>query len=104
MEIAIFAKKRTNKEGKPFTSYLSSLTRKDGTTQTISVKFREECGSPKAEKCPMNVIIDRGDANMVKKSFEREDTGETGISYTLWVSAWKEGIPYVDTSLDEFDV
>ena len=52
----------------------------------------------------MNVVIDKKDANVVTKQFEREDTGEVGTSYTMWVSAWKEGKPFVDTSLDEFDV
>lgn len=104
MEIAIFAKKRNGKDGKSFYSYLSTLPRKDGTTQTVAVKFRDEAGHPKPENCPMNILIDKENANIAKQSFVYEDTGEAGTSYTLWVSAWREGRPYVDTSLDEFDV
>lgn len=103
MEITIYAKKRTTAEGKSFFSYLSTLTRKDGTKQTVSVKFRDECGNPKPENCPMNVKFDKGSANMATREFVREDTGEVGTSYTLWVSAWEPGTPFVDHSLDDFE-
>lgn len=103
MEITVYAKKRTTAEGKSFFSYLSTLTRKDGTKQTVSVKFRDECGNPKPENCPMNVKFDKGSANMATREFVREDTGEVGTSYTLWVSAWEPGTPFVDRSLDDFE-
>ena len=104
MEITIYAKKRTMPDGKTFFSYLATLPRKDGTTQTVAVKFRDEAGHPKPERCPMNIVVDRANANLAKKQFTNADTGEIGLSYTLWVSAWTEGAPYVDTSLDEFDL
>lgn len=103
MEITIFAKKRIASDGKYFYSYLSTLTRKDGTKQTVSVKFRDEAGNPKPEKCPMNIKFDRGSANVATKEFTREDTGEVSTSYTLWVSAWEPGAPFVDHSLDDFE-
>lgn len=103
MEITIYAKKRTTSEGKSFFSYLSTLTRKDGTKQTVSVKFRDDCGNPKPENCPMNVKFDKGNANMSTREFVREDTGEVATSYTLWVSAWEPGTPFVDHSLDDFE-
>lgn len=102
MEITIYAKRRTSNEGKTFYSYLSTLTRKDGTTQTVSVKFRDEAGNPKPENCPMNIKFDRGAANLATREFVREDTGEIGLSYTLWVSCWEQGTPFVDHSLDDF--
>lgn len=104
MEIAVFAKRCTGKDGKAFTRYLSTLTKKDGTRQTVAVKFREACGSPKAEECPMNINVERRDINLSSREFEREDTGEVGTAFTLWVSAWKQGTPYIDTSLDEYDI
>lgn len=104
MEITVYAKKRTTGEGKVFFSYLSRLPKKDGTVQTVSVKFRDDAGNPKPEKCPMNVIIDKHDANLATKDIVMEDSGEVVTSYTLWVSAWREGAPFVDTSLDEYDV
>lgn len=103
MEITIYAKKRTTNEGKSFYSYLSTLTRKDGTKQTVSVKFRDECGNPKPENCPMNIEFDKCNANMSTKEFLREDSGEVGVSYTLWVSDWRQGTPFVDHSLDDFE-
>lgn len=103
MEITIYAKKRQAKDGRPFTTYLSTLKRKDGTEQRVSVKFRDVCGAPKPEKCPINIIVEKKSANLVKEHFTRGDTGEDAFSYKLWVSAWKEGTPYVDHSLDEFD-
>ena len=104
MELAIFAKKRTKEDGKTFYSYLTTLPRKDGTKQTVSVKFRDECGHPKPETCPVNILVDKANANITKSEFTREDTGETAISYTLWVSAWELGSAWVDNSLDEFEV
>ena len=103
MEITIFAKKRTTDEGKTFYSYLSTLTRKDGSKQTVSVKFRDDAGKPKPENCPMNIKFDKGSANMATKEFIREDTGEPSISYTLWLTSWEVGTPFVDHSLDDFE-
>ena len=103
MEITIYAKKRTTTEGKTFFSYLSTLTRKDGTKQTVSVKFRDTAGNPKPEDCPMNIKFDRCMANMATKEFTRDDTGEVGTSYTLWIPAWEPGTPFIDHSLDDFE-
>lgn len=103
MEITIYAKKRNAVDGKTFYSYLSTLTRKDGTKQIVSVKFRDEAGNPKPEKCPMNIKFDKVNANMATKEFTREDTGEVATSYTLWVSGWEPGTPFVDHSLDDFE-
>lgn len=102
MELTIFAKRRTTNEGKTFYSYLSTLKRKDGTEQLVSVKFRDEAGSPKPEKCPMNILVDKTAANLATRDYVRESTGEVVKSYTLWVSKWKEGAAYVDKSLDDF--
>lgn len=102
MEITIYAKKRTSGEGKTFYGYLATLTKTDGTEQMVSVKFREDCGNPDPKKCPMNIRFDKSCANLTHKTFVREDTGEAGVSYTLWVSRWEDGEPFVDHSLDEF--
>lgn len=104
MKLVIFAKRRKTKEGKQFTSYLSKLTKRDGTEQLVSVKFREECGNPDGKKCPMNIIVNKEDANLTRRTYTREDTGEPAETCTLWVSKWEMGEKYVDTSLDEFDI
>lgn len=103
MELTIFAKKRTTEEGKSFYSYITTLTKKDGEKQTVGVRFREECGQPKGDTCPCNIIVEKGNANLSTKSFIREDTGEVAESLTLWVKAWEKGSEYVDTSLDEYE-
>ena len=101
MELTIFAKNRTSKDGKPFTAYVTKLTRKDGTTLSCSVKFREECGAPKKERCPINIIIEQKDANLADHTYI-DNAGELKTGYTLWVAAWKEGAVYEDHSLDDF--
>lgn len=103
MEKTIFAKKRTNREGKPFYSYLTTMRKKDGTEEIMQVRFRDECGAPEPKKCPINIVFDKSDANVAKRSYIREDTGEPAIALTLWITAWKEGEPYVDTSMDDYE-
>lgn len=107
MEKTIFAKKRSTKDGtRAFNSYFTRLV--DTTTGeelTVQVKFREECGEPK--NCPCNILIDKKDVNLVikDKTYTDEKTQEEKqtTERTLWVSAWKEGSPYVDHSMDNFE-
>ena len=104
MEITIFAKRRTSKDGKTFFNYLTTLTKKDGTTQTMRVAFRDTGSnpSPKPESCPRNIEFDIKQANIATRTFADPNTGEQKISYTLWISEWKDGTPYVDHSFDEY--
>lgn len=102
MEITIFAKRCNTAEGKTFYRYLSTLKRKDGTEQIIAVKFRDEAGQPKPEKCPMNIKFDKSAGNLSSKDFLDASTGEVRQSHTLWLSKWTEGKPYEDHSLDDF--
>lgn len=101
MEITIFAKKRLNKEGKTFITYLSTLTKKSGEKTTVSVKFKDTCTAPKPEDCPMNIVVEKQDANLASRSFVNQQ-GDAAVAYTLWVSAWSLGGEFVDTSLDEY--
>ncbi len=104
MKVTVFGKKKTTSEGKSFTAFVAKLNRKDGSTLTASVKFREECGQPKLEECPCNLEIEKKDANLAERTYTREDTGEDAKSYTLWVSKWKRSEEvYVDHSLDDFE-
>lgn len=110
MEITLFSKKRTTREGKVFYNYLSTLTKKDGTQVLCTVKFRDDCGMPKPEQCPMNILVDKDHCNLSVKKFTRqvtdpesgEITQEEGMSNTLWISMWLPGGPYVDHSMDDF--
>lgn len=102
MILTVFAKKRTTNEGKVFYSYLTRLTKKDGTEITTTVKFRDTCGNPKPENCPCNIVVEKGSCNFNSKEIVNESTGEIIVSNTLWVSEWRNGERYVDTSMDEF--
>jgi len=103
MEIAIFAKNRTTKEGKKFISYLSRLTKKDGSEIPVTVKFRDDsCRPVPPEDCPCMIVVEKDKASLSSKKFESED-GQTGIGYTLWVGAWGYGGEFVDHSLDDFE-
>ena len=109
MKLTIFAKKLTSKNGRDFYRYITTLTRKcpDGTTEdvTVQVKFRDECGAPKGESCPVNIIVDKKDCNYREKikTYTAEDGDEKDYQEkVLWVAAWTLGEPYVDTSMDEF--
>lgn len=107
MKLAIFAKKKTTKDGRAFYAYVSKLQKKDGTEVTAGVKFREECGSPKAEECPCYILVDKNNANLSTRNMEYiTEDGEVKEyeSKTLWVNAWeKSPEKYVDTSLDDFE-
>ena len=102
MQLTIFAKKRRTGDGKTFYTYLSTLTRRDGRNDTVAVNFRDSCGKPKPEQCPMNIIVDKTACNVSTREYVRASTGELCESKTLWVSAWTVGGSYVDTSMDEY--
>lgn len=106
MELTIYAKKRTSKEGNKFYTYFTALTKKNGEQLTTEVKFREECGAPSGDKCPMNIVVDKNDCNYSERTVEyKTKEGEDGTTTRrrLWVSKWSEGAPYIDTSMDEFE-
>ena len=106
MQIAVFAKKMTSKDGRPFVRYISKLTKKDGSEVTVNVKFQEACGEPK-DNCPCNIQFDKAHANLTEKvqTYTDKETGEEkeAVSKTLWISAWEYGEEYVDKSLDDFE-
>lgn len=105
MEITLFAKRRTTKEGKVFFQYLTTLTRKDGTTNTVRVAFRDADGDnkpPKAETCPRNIVFEKNDANMATNKYTDHNTGEVKERQTLWLTRWEQGSEYVDHSMDEY--
>ena len=107
MKALIFAKKRRTKEGKEFYGYIATLTNKDGEEQTIGCKFKEECGNPKPEACPLYIEFDKEDANIsTKKETQIDEVGEeTQVARkTLWISKYIiSDEKYVDHSLDDFE-
>lgn len=103
MEITIFSKRRTNKEGKIFFQYITTLEKKDGSTETMRVCFRG-VDAPKPESCPRNLIVHRDNANVATRKYTDPATGEIKLSRTLWVSQWENGSEYVDHSLDDYNI
>lgn len=101
MRLEVFGKQRTNKDGKPFTTYLSRITNmKTGEIYPVQIKFRTGVEVPK--ELPIVANIDKKNANLVKEEWENEK-GETGVKNILWVSAVKSYEDYIDHSLDDFE-
>lgn len=102
MELTIYGKTRTTADGKAFTSYISTLTKNTGEELTVSVKFRESAGlPPKKEDCPCNIIVEKSDCNLARRNYT-DKNGNPATSYTLWVTKFENGAPFVDHSLDDF--
>lgn len=104
MNVTIFAKKRTNNEGKTFYNYLARMCQKStGEIVTVQVKFREECGKPKADECPMIIEIPKTAANMSTREF-KDEFGDAKTARTMWVSQWKKSeAEFVDRSMDDYE-
>ena len=103
MQITIFAKRRTTKEGKHFYSFLTRLTNKrTGEEVTAVVKFREACKQVlQGDECPINIVVDKKSASLSEKKISDKE-GHELISRTLWVSDWRRGSDYVDNSMDDY--
>lgn len=102
MRLTIFAKKRTTKEGKPFSTYLTTLTKKSGESIVTQVKFSTECVQINPLNCPLNIEVEKKDCNYSEKKITAGE--ETKISRTLWVKNYSVAkIPFEDTSMDEFE-
>lgn len=103
MEITIFAKKRTTADGrKTFFSYLTTLTRNDGTPCTCAVKFSAPAEAPDPLNCPCNIVVEKPDCNMSVEKYTDKKTGEERDSFKLWIHNYVFGSPYVDHSMDDF--
>ena len=107
MKITVFAKKRTmqKEDGKVkiFWNFLTTLRSKSGDEFIASVKFRDECGEPKPETCPINIEFDKRNANLTDRKYIDKE-GVEQVAKTLWLSSWKESDDvYVDHSLDDFE-
>lgn len=104
MQLTIFAKNRTANDGRPFKSYFTKMTKKDGSEITAQVKFRDECGAPK--EFPCNIIVAKENANFSEKEKTYTDAKtqeeKQTVERILWVSRWSEGEQYVDHSMDDF--
>lgn len=101
MRLEVFGKQRTNKDGKPFTTYLSRITNmKTGEIISVQIKFRTGVEVPK--ELPIVAIVEKKNANLVKEEWENEK-GVTGVKHVLWVSAVTSYEDYIDHTLDDFE-
>lgn len=105
MKVTLFRKQGTTKDGRKFNIYVSTLTRKDGSKQYVTVKYSG--GDDRKEfnpnKCPYIIDIPRDAANLQIKHWV-DRNGETREDYTLWVKDYVEtSEKYVDHSLDDFE-
>lgn len=107
MKILVFAKNRLTKEGKAFNTYITKLTKIDGSEVTVALKFREECGQPKASDCPCYIDVNKKDANFNTKQVDIKDESGNVIGEAtqnvLWIQKWAMNPEkYVDHSMDDF--
>ena len=106
MQVAIFSRKGTSKDGRQFYTYFGKMTKKDGTEVTANFKFRESCGAPEGARCPINIVFDKSSANYTEKQetyTDKEGVEREVTRKTVWISSWTEGEPYVDNSMDDFE-
>lgn len=103
MKVAVFAKKKQTKDGRPFTSYVGKLKKKDGSELYVEIKFREECGAPKPEQLPAYIEFDKPEGNLSTRAYTTQE-GDEGVSFRLWLSGWRfSDEKFEDHSLDEFE-
>lgn len=104
MEISIFAKRRQTKDGRTFYTYLTTLTKKDGTEVRAVAKFNlDRCSAPKPENCPCNIIVDKANCNFNSRRVVNQATGEIIESNTLWIEQYAMGSEWEDHSMDDFE-
>ena len=102
MQITVFKKVRTSKDGRKFDSYITRLMKKDGTESSMSVKFSESCKPP--VDFPIILEVEKKDANLSKRRYTDMSTGEVKEGLTLWIKHYiVSRETYVDHSLDEFE-
>lgn len=110
MKITLFAKSIHSRDGKSYAIFVTNLERKDGSKQYATVRYVGDDTRMgfDSKRCPCIINIEKGDANLSKKTRTVTDskTGEsrTVDSYTLWVKKYTEAPEkWVDHSLDEFE-
>lgn len=91
--ITVFSHARKTKEGRGFTAYTTTLTKKTGEKVYADVKFRKECTHP--VHFPATIRVTRG--NVATKTVNDK------LYYILWVVSWEAAEEDEDyNNLDEF--
>lgn len=108
MKLAIFSKRRSvldegTKQPRTFYTYLTTLVnRTTGEPVTVQVKFREACGAPDPDFCPMFIEVPKDKMNLAWSKYTNNE-GDEMEAGTIWVTQWDKAGEYVDHSMDEFD-
>ena len=106
MEVLVFGKKIEKKDGGNFTTYLTTLHKKNGEEIKAKVRFTGNAVALKQEETPCYIEVAKENANLSSKKFKSEKNGivTEGVDNTLWVSAYtKLEKQFVDTSLEDFE-
>lgn len=102
MKITVFKKVRSSKDGRKFDSYITRLSKKDGSDVSMSVKFSESCKPP--VDFPIILEVEKKDANLSKRRYTDMSTGDVKEGLTLWLKKYNVSREtYVDHSLDEYE-
>ena len=105
MKITVFSRKAKTNDGRTFNVFVSSLTKNDGTSQYVTVRYsgKDKNKEFDSAKCPYIIEFNKADANLASNSYEDKKTGEKRKNFTLWIKDYKESDEaYVDHSLDDF--
>lgn len=112
LELTIFGKSKTNREGRKFDVFFTRLTNKTtGESTSFNVKFRMNGPQLDLSECPCVIRVPRTKINRSEKPIldpegepvYDEESGELKVSRTLWVTTWEMVGPYVDHSLDDYE-
>lgn len=100
LTIDVFKKERMTKEGRKFNAYLTKIKNKaTGETVNAGVKFEDKVDPPK--DCPIRIDVTEGSVST--KKYEDTKTGESKLSYTVWVKSWEKSTDeFVDNSMDDW--
>lgn len=100
----VFAKRITGNNGKSFTKYVTTLTKKDGTKVYTDVHFNDDIKN-RLNTFPCTVTIPNDGANFNSRKVKGKDKDGNETEYTrnnLWVTKITTVTPYIDHSLDDF--
>ena len=112
MKLSVFAKRRQSQDTdsktgaitlRDFWTYLTTLVNKStGEVVPVQIKFRQACGAPEPQKCPMFIEVPKDKANLSWEKYVNED-GEEMQAAKMWVCEWSPAGEFVDHSLDDFE-
>lgn len=104
MKTTVFAKKVKTNDGKSFFTFVTSLPKKDGTSQYMKVMYsgKDKNKSFDSDSCPVVIEFDRKNANISTTIYTTKE-GDKRNCYTLWIQDYKvSDEKFVDHSLDDF--